>query len=161
MFKSLRPDPISPIKNLKDKARLSGTINSKTCKSPSAHMNADLFINKTNTNNIKNMKIFNEDNDEGAPEHWDDKLKPIRQNPSIYDSLHSATIRPEMHPNNGKVDFFNRRNKPRLFSANRNRASEELINPEQPSNTTILSILPLYPNELNLWFLKILFRLTI
>ena len=88
-------------------------------------LNADLFVGQGTSKDIKNMKIFDENNDEGMPVHWDDKLKPHKLTPSIYDGLHSATIRPELHPDETSNEFFNRRNRKRLFSVSRKQSSDK------------------------------------
>jgi hypothetical protein len=122
MFKSFRPEPVSPFRNRLKKKLLFNDAALKTGAEPNRTINADLFLSTTDNKSISNMKIFDEANNEGMPHTWMDNLKQFKNyNPSIYDSLHSATLRPEMHPPQEKLtlDFFNKRNKMRLFSATR------------------------------------------
>lgn len=123
MFKSFRPEPMSPNRAFnKNKLLTPDNLNNVTA-SPSKTLNADLFLSANAAGDIANMKIFDENNDEGMPQNWTDKLKHFRNhNPSIYDSLHSATLRPEMYSPE-QTQFFNKRNKARLFSATHKRNS--------------------------------------
>ena len=116
MYKKWRPEPLSPFP-ISDKIQTTHLGKQFHSKSTRKTLNADLFISSTGNQEIKNMKIFNEENDEGMPKHWDDKLKPFQQNPSIYDSLHSATLRPELHPPRESWEF-KRGLHQRLLSAN-------------------------------------------
>ena len=120
MFKNKRPEPLSPLRVGGRRREKYSSIISQKSRSPSATLNADLFTSTTKLKDIKNMKIFDESNDEGMPKHWNDNLKPF-QNPSIYDSLHSPTLRPELHTLQ-EVEDSMKKNQKRVFSGTRKKS---------------------------------------
>jgi len=69
-------------------------------------INADLFLNANDLNSISNMKIFDENNNEGMPHTWNDNLKMFKKNdPAIYDSINSATLHPDNYSMKDKNDI--------------------------------------------------------
>lgn len=121
MFKSFRPEPLSPKRTMKNNLLPPSAVR-HTSLSPGRLDNSQNLIHSKDAEGISNMKIFNEANDEGMPmPNWREHIpySPIAS-PSVLEMVHSATLKPDDLPSSTVQNtFFNKRNKKRLFSAKR------------------------------------------
>ncbi|CAI2360335.1 unnamed protein product [Moneuplotes crassus] len=73
MYKNSRPRPINLL-SVEPTFKRMATMKPE-CKSPVPKITQSLFTNCVKQKGINNMKIFDANNDEGVPKHWDDKFK--------------------------------------------------------------------------------------
>lgn len=96
MYRKYRPQPLSPAKDRQTRELYMPDTRRMVSLSP----NLDSARNKHTSkliDSISKMKIFNENNDEGKPEHtWNENIKATHNPKAIeYDVVQSVTLRPD------------------------------------------------------------------
>ncbi|CAI2378601.1 unnamed protein product [Moneuplotes crassus] len=126
MHRKPRPTPLSPQKIINNLGNRRISLKHE-CKSPIPKITQSLFPKEVEDKQIQNMKIFDQNNNEGMPRHWDDKLKPYKGNPSIYDSINFTTLKPDLTNRLNLLDHNNKRTTMVYSSSSMRRSNDQSI----------------------------------
>lgn len=112
MYRNFRPDPLNAT-DAKKRLNLDLlTSDNKLSVSPAKVRDSQNFLSTKGMPDISHLKIFEEGNDEGPHETWNDKIKKYRHlTPTVAESLNLINLKHEIaNILKVKPKFFDKRN---------------------------------------------------